>query len=169
MSIIYDALKKVEHSTNKDIVAEVNKESRGNKWATYLLYLLVACAGVFAANTIFNAFSTCALGPEPVKIVKPAVLGPLKPAPVKTPTPAPVETPTPAPATAVEAKIEPMIPPLMLNGVFFSNDGNYALINNEVVKQGDSVEGIKVNKVNLDDVELETSTGVKFKLSTQNR
>lgn len=161
MSIIYDALKKVEHSTNKDIVAEVNKENRGNKWATYLLYLLVACAGVFAANTIFNAFSTCALGPEPVKIAKPAAAEPLKPAPV--------ETPTPAPAIVVETKIEPMIPPLMLNGVFFSNDGNYALINNEVVKQGDSVEGIKINKVNLDDVELETSTGVKFKLSTQNR
>jgi len=57
----------------------------------------------------------------------------------------------------------------VLNGVFFSKNEGYALINNKVVKQGDSVEGIKVRKVNLDDVELETSTGVKFKLTTQSR
>jgi predicted transcriptional regulator len=57
----------------------------------------------------------------------------------------------------------------MLNGVFFSKDQGYALINNKVVKQGDSVEGVKIKKVNLDDVELESSTGVKFNLTTQNR
>ena len=162
MSIIYDALKKVERSTNKDIITEVNKERSANKLTPYLLYALVACGGIFAANMVFTVFSPPATSPKPAKITKPAVVK-------EAPVPIPSKTITPAPTTIVEAKIEPMIPPLMLNGVFFSKNQGFALINNKVVKQGDSVEGIKVRKVNLDDVELETSTGVKFKLTTQSR
>ena len=172
MSIIYDALKKVERSTNKDIITEVNKERSGSKLTSYLLYALVACAGIFAANMIFGVFSPEKTTPMPkeAKIVPPAT----GQKPAKSAKPATKETLSPippkaAPAAIVEAKIEPMIPPLILNGVFFSKNEGYALINSKVVKQGDSVEGIKVRKVNLDDVELETSTGVKFKLTTQNR
>lgn len=160
MSIIYDALKKVERSTNKDIISEVNKERSGNKLTSYLLYVLVACAGLFAANMIFSLFSPPAANPKPAKIASPAAK--------VAPAPAPIAQKA-APAVIVEAKIEPMIPPLVLNGVFFSKNECYALINNKVVKQGDSVEGVKVKKVNLEDVELETSTGVKFKLATQSR
>ncbi len=172
MSIIYDALKKVERSTNKDIITEVNKKRSASKLTSYLLYALVVCAGIFAANMMFGIFSPEKTAPAPketkivplatglktAKIAKPAAKETLGPVPPKA-----------APPVIVEAKIEPMIPPLMLNGVFFSKNQGYALINNKVVKQGDSVEGIKVRKVNLDDVELETSTGVKFKLTTQSR
>ena len=168
MSIIYDALKKVERTTNKDIISEVNKERSASKLTSYLLYALVACAGIFAANMIFSAFSpeNAAPLPKEAKIILPAASRKTATAAKETLGPIP---PKVAPAVIVEAKIEPMIPPLMLNGVFFSKNEGFALINNKVVKQGDSVEGIKVKKVNLDDVELETSTGVKFKLTTQNR
>ena len=158
MSIIYDALKKVERSTNKDIITEVNKERSASKLTSYLLYALVICAGIFAANMMFGMFSPPVASPKTAKIAKPAAKETSSPVPPKA-----------TPPVIVEAKIEPMIPTLVLNGVFFSKNEGYALINNKVVKQGDSVEGIKVRKVNLDDVELETSTGVKFKLTTQSR
>ena len=57
MSIIYDALKKVEKTNNRDIISEVNKESSGPKLTTYLLYVLVVCAGLFVANVFFGVIS----------------------------------------------------------------------------------------------------------------
>lgn len=185
MSIIYDALKKVEKNTNRDIIAEVNKKRSGKKIMTYLLYVLFACAGLFVANTIFGVLSPSNIKPDEQITVKPSVIPQVKPqaaprvtAPVtlkpakktavKAKETAPAEKVTPAPAI-IEVKKAPEIPPLILSGVFFSKDKGYALINNRVVKQGDFVEGIKVKKVNLDNVELETSGGLNFKLSTQSR
>ena len=46
---------------------------------------------------------------------------------------------------------------LVLNGVFFSKDTGYALLNNHVVKEGDFIEGAKVKRITLDGVVLEYS------------
>jgi len=168
MSIIYDALKKVEKNTNRDIIAEVNKKRSGKKIMTYLLYVLFACAGLFIANTIFGVLSPKVKPQAAPRVTAPVTLKPAKKTAVKAKETAPAEKVTPAPAI-IEVKKAPEIPPLILSGVFFSKDKGYALINNRVVKQGDFVEGIKVKKVNLDNVELETSGGLNFKLSTQSR
>jgi type II secretory pathway component PulC len=162
MSIIYDALKKVEKNTNRDIIAKVNKERSGKKIMTYLLYVLFACAGLFIANTIFGVLSPKVKPQAAPRVTAPVALKPAKETTVKAKETAPA-------AAIIEVKKAPEIPPLILNGVFFSKDKGYALINNRVVKQGDFVEGIKVKKVNLDNVELETSGGLNFKLSTQSR
>jgi hypothetical protein len=163
MSIIYDALKKVEKSANRDIITEVNKERSGNKLISYLLYALVVCAGLFLANAIFAVFSVpqSTLKPEaPLKAIMPSKA-------IEQPAVAGKSTAF-APAV-IEVKKAPEIPPLLLNGVFYSKNEGYAIINNRVVKQGDFVDGVKVRKVSLEDVELETSGGLTFKLSTQSR
>ena len=45
--------------------------------------------------------------------------------------------------------------PFVLNGTFFSENQGYALINNKIVKDGDTVDGAVVKRVGLDEVELE--------------
>ena len=174
MSIIYDALKKVEKSSNQEIITQVNKERTGTKLTSYLGYVLFACVGLFIANLLFGMLSQNK--PAPAVTPKPQSENiqalPLKEAAsgstvnTQKSVAAPAKTAT---AAVVEVKKEPMIPHLSLNGVFYSKNEGYALINNRVVKQGDTIEGVKVKRVNLDNVELETSSGIKFKLSTQNR
>lgn len=57
----------------------------------------------------------------------------------------------------------------MLNGVFFSENEGYALINNRIVKEGDALEGVTVKRIKLDEVELEAEDGSTIKLSTKVR
>ncbi len=46
------------------------------------------------------------------------------------------------------------LPSLMLNGLFFSGKLGYALINNQIVKEGDTIEGAKVVQISLRSVIL---------------
>jgi hypothetical protein len=48
----------------------------------------------------------------------------------------------------------------VLNGVFFSQNEGCALINNHIVKKGDTVEGAVVKQIRLDEVELESDGAV---------
>ena len=54
---------------------------------------------------------------------------------------------------------------LVLNGIFFAKDGCYAIINNQIVKENDVIEGATVTRITVDEVEFEADA-VKFKLST---
>ncbi|MBU1125578.1 MAG: hypothetical protein KKC84_06110 [Candidatus Omnitrophica bacterium] len=44
---------------------------------------------------------------------------------------------------------------LSLNGIFFSQNEGYALINNQIVKEGDTVAGVFVKTITVNGVELE--------------
>ena len=61
-----------------------------------------------------------------------------------------------------EKQIQPL---LVLNGIFFSENQGYALINNRIVKEGDTVDGAIVDRISLDGVDL-NSGGLVIKLST---
>ncbi len=130
-------------------------------------YLLIAFAGMLAAKLFFDlAFSS-----------RRAPLPPAAPAAVqKAPLPAPVSAP-PASDTAGDnlsalsaavkdtdsdtprgknnASAEP--PLLVLNGTFLSDGEEFAIINNQIVKAGDEIEGAAVKKISVNSVELEFS------------
>jgi hypothetical protein len=55
---------------------------------------------------------------------------------------------------------------LVLNGVFFSGPDAYGLINNQIVKVGDQIAGATVKKITVTDVELETADAKVIKLFT---
>jgi len=44
---------------------------------------------------------------------------------------------------------------LDLNGVFYSGNEAYALMNNQIIKVGDIIEGAVVKRISLEGVELE--------------
>ena len=134
MSIIYDALKKVETSLTGDSKTKIDKDSK-SKPKIYLLYVLMICLGLFIANIFYGWLSQ----KEPYLAL--------------TPPTAALQT-----SVSVEAEMETQkeaIPSFTLNGVFFSGGEGYALINNRIVKKGDKIGRASVVQIFLDEVELE--------------
>ncbi|MFA5286929.1 MAG: general secretion pathway protein GspB, partial [Candidatus Omnitrophota bacterium] len=82
------------------------------------------------------------------------------------PLPSPVSPAlTPIDKTPIPLEEERIVPPaepvktpeptLALSGIFFQQDKGYALINNQILKVGDTIQGAKVEEINLDKVILE--------------
>jgi len=160
MSIIYDALKKVEKIN--DISSSLKtKGERKPKLKPYLLYTLVIVLGFFIANIIFNIFAKHLQNNTKV-LVRTDVVTKIQPHP-ELPQDASSSLETKPPLFLKTQKQPP--PSLVLNGVFFSGDEGYALINNQVAKVGDIIDGARLLQITLDGVELEAE-GVTIKLPT---
>lgn len=155
MSIIYDALKKVETSQDNDSKTKTDKNSK-SKLKIYLLCALMVCLGLFIANIFYGSLlpkpslntADIVTGAQPLTDKKQALSRsqpPTKPAALQTSASIEVKTET--------QKESP--PPFTLNGVFFSGGEVYALINNRIVKKGDKIERASVVQIFLDEVELE--------------
>jgi len=180
MSIIYDALKKVEKSNNPDFKVETEKSNKhySPKTKTYLAYALVVCVGLFIGNIIFgfltktNSFlnkekkqSTQSLVKNRPSVTKKPIVSRYKGLAQKTLPAAPKVTPHTPPSTSADIKKGPEAP-WVLNGVFFSENEGYALINNQIAKEGDVIDGATVKRISLNEVELEAN-GSAVKLSNR--
>ncbi len=155
MSIIYDALKKIEKSNILRASVDKKGTESKNRLKIYLIYFLVACSGIFIGNIFFNFLSA------PKGIVTQPAGSSVKEALPQPPEELPLEI---APTVSVDParKLREL---LVLNGIFSSQDEGYALINNQIVKEGDLIEGAKVLRIGLNEVELEFQ-GSPIKLST---
>jgi hypothetical protein len=136
MSIIYDALKKVENKLElteaKDIASGIRQIA---KKKPYYFYLVAVVAGLALASVTYNVVTKNYLA----KTIKAT------------------------PNDYAQAKLGLA---LNLNGIFFSGDTSYALINNQIVKEGDTVMGVTVKRITSKDVEL-LKNGVVVKLSSR--
>jgi type II secretory pathway component PulC len=165
LSIIYEALKKVEASQSagslalRKVKAYAFPKPRKSNRKIYLFFLLLVSLAALAGNIFLTSLSrvkevSSSLPQAPVLAQNP------KPAETLLPSPAvvlPVEAPQAvSAASAAEAKKEPE-PSFVLNGVFFSEDEGYALINNQIAKVGDVIEGAQVTRISIDEVELENA------------
>lgn len=157
MSIIYEALKKVEGNiTDADAVVmpKPRRLKKLSKRRVYLLYVLAGCFVLFLANIAFLKFS----GPRNsmVKNLPPSISGnnPQDPAQANPETKI-AEAPKPQ---------EPVLPSFVLNGLFFSGNDGYALVNNQIVREGDVVDGAEVERIIDNAVELKCQ-GKEIKLT----
>jgi hypothetical protein len=84
------------------------------------------------------------------------------------------------PPAAVLKKEEPLANPpanekkpdsssYILTGVYFSGNKAFALINNQIVEEGDEIADAKVFKINLDEVILKLADDQIIKLTTRSR
>lgn len=160
MSIIYDALKKVEEAAAGAAGKTPGAKAAGHKRLKInpvVFYVVVACLGIIAASAAFHFFM-----PRQKKITRP------KQQPVALPQaqPKPQAPPVAAePAPAETRPIEAHKPAhFQLNGVFYSGQEGYALINNRIVEEGDTIAGAVVEKIGLDEVVLKAD-GAEIKLS----
>ena len=180
MSIIYDALKKVEEKIGVSKAAAASATAAPPpaakkpkpKFPIYFLYLLIGGVGVFIAYLAFGHFKVLApnLKTKPQAIAKaPAPTTTVTVVPVaaqpqsQPPQGTPVESTSTPPSTPEEAK---PLPPLVLNGIFLSQDGAYALVNNQIIRQGDTLEGMKVTQITEAEVQLDNN-GQTVKLSNR--
>ncbi len=185
MSIIYDALKKAQKTIDLSPKIESPKEVPASpkdkrpqtkpKIKTYLLYVFTACLGLFIANIFFGFLThlkVSATGQQPKlpRVVREPHLnlsgGVLQQGPASNLES--LQSTEPPPSFQVPAVKKGLPASLVLNGIFFSEDEGYALINNQIAKVGDVIDGATVKRINSDEVELE-SAGSTIKLTTRSR
>lgn len=145
MSIIYDALKKVEKASNIALEVQVAKERKpGFQLRNYLLSALAILLVLYIANLYRLNF-------KPAQKTQSLALSEQTPAP-------PILPQEPLAAEEIPPPPEPLVKPtptLVLNGLFYAQDESYVLINNQIVREGDAVDGAIVTQILPDAVELE--------------
>lgn len=151
MSIIYDALKKVE---SQQAAAQPQAQQakpdkpRKSRRTLYLALALIAAAGLFAVTRNQRT---------PPKT---AVDGPFASNGMMS-----ISSPEELPLT--EPGPEYLSPDsFVLNGIFSSAEGNYALVNNRIVKTGDKLATATVKDITMDGVDLELDGSVIKLLNT---
>ena len=169
MSIIYDALKKVEASHANDSKTKIDKGFK-SKPKIYLVFALTVCLGLFVANILYE-WLIPKLSLKTSNTVTEGQLLIDKKQTVSRYSEPLTETATLQTSASVETKMETQketLPAFTLNGVFFSGGEGYALINNRIVKKGDKIGRASVVQIFLDEVELELDGSI-IKLSNSAR
>ncbi len=183
MSIIYDALKKVEQSQTPPEPTPNTAKTAKPGIKVYLTYISVVLMGVIVASIFWGVlikppFTTSAkvasrLTPrsKAAPLQKVAQGKKVPPSPVAEEV-KPPEVSLPESAASVQAppavaKSEPRMT-FTLNGIFFSGNEGYALIDNQIVKEGDTIRNARVTRIGLDEVELE-SEGKVINLSVNSK
>jgi len=147
MSIIYDALKKIERNKPK-ITAD--KQKTTPRIYGYLVYLIVALLGFVLADFTFNIFNQKFLkkgnalesGPKEITV---------KPKEEKFLLP-PQEETVSKPLIKSEKDHSEI---LKLNGIFYDIFNPYVLINNRILKKGDCFKDYCIKDIFPDKVQLE--------------
>ena len=157
MSIINEALKKTEASIQRNSIKETIKPDRKLNLKSYLLYISIFVIGLFLSNFIFTSINRKIQTHQAPKTSKGA---PISEKELKTNE----ILPTVAPAVLPEKQNKPE-KNFILNGIFFSDNDGYALVNNQIIRENDSVDGAKVEKITANTVEL-NNEGKIITLST---
>lgn len=143
MSIINEALKKTEQHIHQN----QDKDSSPAKTACgpnpLLVYTLVLLIGISLSKFIFGMLNPPAQKQKPQPVILASV------SQVKTPASPPKET-----AIIPTESKKAAQPSFILNGIFFSDNDGYALINNQIVRENDLVDGAKVIRISSNTVEL---------------
>lgn len=153
MSIINEALKKTEENLQKNSAKDNLLAPKPGRNKPLLLYILILLTGLLLGNFIFNLLYKIQTSRTSTKNVLPIT---------KTTTHLPAIA---LPGQPLEAK-KPAETSFVLNGIFFSDNDGYALVNNQIVRENDYVDGARVNLITANTVELDNA-GQAIILSTR--
>jgi type II secretory pathway component PulC len=126
------------------------------KTKVYLLCIVCAGLGVYAAKLLFDYLTQ-------IQNIKDAGLKPQSVSVKAEAVPACVPPVNDVKKEHPQAK-KLARPALVLNGIMFSPGRSYALINNRIVKEGDTIEGVTVKQISADSVEMQDGQA-QFKIS----
>jgi cytoskeletal protein RodZ len=125
----------------------------------YLLYGILIVLGIFLAKVAFDIFSPKSkeISKSPVSSAKSS----------KSPANAGTKSSKKAePIKAIKKKFREATEPFILSGVYFEADKGFCLINDQILEEGDAIEGAEVIKITLDEVVLDLK-GKTIRLSTR--
>lgn len=164
MSIINEALKKAEEHLQKNSAKDNFQAPKPSGPKPFLLYILILLAGLLLSNFVFNLLSHkagangLASANQSHKIKN-----------TQTLTPPVIQTTNPPepPALISQPAKEntPAESNFVLNGIFFSDNDGYALVNNQIIRENDYVDGAKVSSITANTVKLDNA-GQTIILST---
>ncbi|MDD5561278.1 MAG: hypothetical protein PHT50_04000 [Candidatus Omnitrophica bacterium] len=157
MSIINDALKKTEESIQRNLLKEIPVPGKKPKLKTCLIYIAIFVVGIFLSSLLFKIInrkiSSFRLSPLHKTAAAPEVKS-------ETEQALPSATPIILPQEQEKPKKS-----FVLNGIFFSDNSGYALVNNQIIKENDLIDGAKVEKITANTVEI-NNEGEIITLST---
>lgn len=162
MSLIADALKKAEISPENENPPAAPPPSPEPSPRPYGLYrgLLIVCVGL-----VLVGITQVTRRPA-----SPAVRTAAQPAPAAalTKKTSPPALPAPSKAQGIQL-FQTAQAGLVLSGTLLDSNGeSLALINNQVLREGDQIRGMRVVKVNTDSVELQDQDGKTKTLGLKN-
>jgi hypothetical protein len=174
MSIIHDALKKVQKSMQKNtqaVAPDVHEASivspnpaepvSSSQRKPYPISITFLIAGTISVALVGIAlvwhFNLLKLKTEPQPLAKIVISAAPTPAPipfVQTAATPPAEIPVDVPPPAAPApKEEPTV--LNVQGIMANQNSNVVLINNEIYEEGAVVNGYKILKISLNAIAVE--------------
>jgi len=144
-----------------------------SKIKSFLVYLVAVGAGIGLAKLGFDLMTVKLSPGRPAAETKPRVeavknVVPVIPAARSIPQP-PVPGQIEPSAVTAPKENKPDASSYLLTGVYFSGNKAFALINNQIVEEGDEIAEAKVFKINLDEVTLKLSDDQIIKLTTRSR
>lgn len=164
MSVIHEALKKAESG----IAASKIKDSKKPRFKlnVYFFAIPIIFIGVFLASVFFKFFSPSSADSKKTVVLNAgaAVGKALTQAEPKNQDES-TEIIGKIPSNKDNVTTEPqkdkstLTLNFVLNGIFFSQEQGYALINNRIVKEGDIIDGATVEKITPNSAELKTEAG----------
>ena len=143
MSIINEALKKTEQFIQQNESKKNSSLNKKIKPKSFLLYILILLIVIVLSNFTFSQFN------HKTKLISESK-----------------STALIQPQQSVELPVTPKEPVLpkeekapeeifVLNGIFFSNNDSYALINNQIVRENETINGAKVLQITENTVKLD--------------
>lgn len=150
MSIIYDALKKVQDNTN---TPAINKKEeikipppQYKKPSGALIIFFLVILGIFLGKVLFGFIA------QKEKNIKNITNTISAPSPI--PQIGTQDSVSKEDNFAISTPLITTLPALTLNGVFFTDNQAYVLINNQVFKENDIIKGAKITAIKADSVDL---------------
>lgn len=147
MSIINEALKKTEQHLKKNTANDQPLPTRRARPKPYLLYILILLAGFALSNSIFRLLQ------HKIKTIQAPNKNAAAVDQIINPPPFLPILPSPPPQEHKPAETS-----FVLNGIFFSDNDGYALVNNQIVRKNDFVDGAKVSLITANSVQLDNAT-----------
>jgi hypothetical protein len=164
---IYNAANKPEAPKNTESDSK-QKETNGANWKIYLVVGLVAFFGYFAAKALFGHIGkTHDKQFVEIRTKKVALYNAAKEAKKKAKQASAAKMSIPQVLSSLTKEISKSRHiPLTLDGIAYSPENSYVLINNKILQVGDKIDGSTVVNIEQDYVELKGSDSKIFKLST---
>jgi hypothetical protein len=162
MSIIHDALKKIQLNSGIETLPRVAQQTANQKSPTQnkikSIFTLGCVVAIVAASILYISqqfqsnipkVKSLLQKPSDQSIRKEELPAPKVKAPENLVPPSP--PPTNLPAIADTPKTSTPVT-LNIHGVMSNDTGNVALINDQIYQEGDTVDGVKIVKISLDSV-----------------
>jgi hypothetical protein len=159
MSIINEALKKTEEHLQKNSAKDAPLSDKPSGAKPFLLYVLILLAGLLLGNFIFILLRH-KTQVHKIQTIQTPNENTLPVIQITNPPPLPV-----LPSQPIEEK-KPAETNFVLNGIFFSDNDGYALVNNQIARENDYVDGAKVGLITATTVEL-NNAGQTITLTTR--